>query len=106
MVHSTMCHTSSEKIFTTSSWDLPSVTTTAMRFLTWLARCDVEKTWSTANLMALPVYKTDVFNFRTAQCHASYNFHQKCVMSKDMLRQMQVIDNSQKRNLKAELEWA
>lgn len=45
--------------FTTSSWDLPSVTTTAIRFLTWLSLCEEEKTWSTENLMALPVCKTD-----------------------------------------------
>lgn len=45
--------------FTTSSCDLPSVTTTAMRFLAWPPLCDEGKTWSTANLMALPVCQTD-----------------------------------------------
>lgn len=40
---------------TTSSCDLPSVTTTAMRFLTRLPRWEEANTWSTANLIALPV---------------------------------------------------
>lgn len=47
-------------IFTTSSWDLPSVSTTAIRFLTLLARGEEGKTWCTAKLMALPVCKTKI----------------------------------------------
>lgn len=53
-------HASAARLtFTTSSCDLPSVTTTAMRFLTRPPLCDEGKTWSTANLMALPVCRTD-----------------------------------------------
>lgn len=62
-------------IFTTSSWDLPSVTTTAMRFLTWLARWEEGKTWSTANLMALPVCKTNNFNFIDNICACGVAVH-------------------------------
>lgn len=47
-----------QQVFTTSSCDLPSVRTTAMRFLTLLLLCDEGKTWSTENLMALPVCET------------------------------------------------